>query len=304
METLKDFLLEFGKKSGLDKDPEFGSAIASSLADFKLPPTAFESLSGLLNKDQATEWAKADLTVKNYHVDKFTSGYHESILDTLKEYGVNPEVVSAVKAEKSSGAMVKQALKAMNDKAEEIRKETGKKPSEEFIRQVSELQDKIKTLEAETDKRVNETKAQYIARMEKLALKGQLGFNWNENISEVAREAVYKAALDTELAKKGAKAVFNDSTNGWDIVQVADESLPLVGDNGQKLDISHFHSLALQNHKLTRAEVPGGNGQQSTQGTTFKPSGNGDGGTQKLPAFQQRAIDESMNILKEMHGQS
>lgn len=301
MAKLKEALLKIAEKVGMDKDADFLTVLAASaLNEIDVPDTFVSATSGLMTEDQAIEFGSSNIKVKTHHLKNYLTGFDESVVDLAKAAKLPDEIVREIKQAQNSGDKVKMLAAALQAEIETAKK-SGKGGSEEYVKQVTELQNKVKELETQTEQKVNETKSQYVARLEKLALKAHLGFNWNESVPDIARESVYTAAIDAELAKKGAKRVFDENSNDYKIVQIADETLPLI-EAGKQLGFSDFHSLALQNHKLIKeGNNSGGTGGNNSGNNGFKsPDNRGEGTDKKIPSYMQRQLEQSQTTLAEM----
>lgn len=298
--SIKDLLVTLGEKAGLKDNQEFQLAIsASTLSEIELPDNMANSLSSLMNETSAIEFGKTNLAVKTHHIGAFSDGFLTSVREKAKEFGLSHEQLAEFDSTKNTGDKIKLVMDGLNGLIEKAKTEGGKGKSDEYVRQVTELQTKIQNLEAESQRKINETQAQYRARMEKLALSSKMAFAWNKEIPEIAREAIYHSAISKELDEMGGKLIFDDEKNDFRIVQKADESLPLIKD-AKPFEFMDLHSLTLQKHKLLNiGSEPGGNGNPNP--APFAQPGPLPGnGTTKTPAYAQKSINESLQILAEM----
>ena len=300
MAKLKDALLKFAEKLGLEKDTDLMTVLAASvLSEIEVPDSFITAASGLMTEQQAIDFGMASLEVKTKHLKNYLIGFDESTIDLAKKAGLSEDTIKEIKAAQNSGDKVKLLATALQGEIETAKKT--KHGSEEYVKQVTELQNKYKELEATIPIKVNETAAAYRARLEKLAIQTKMNFNWDDKFSPDVREAVYNAALNSELQKAGAKMIFDEDQNDFKIVQLADESLPLIKD-GKQYGFSDFHGLTLQNHKLIKESgQPGGNGNPGSGTPGFQAPNNPGAGTPKeIPSYMANALAESQKTMSEM----
>jgi hypothetical protein len=297
MPKIKDLLLELAKKVGVENDQELALALSGSGLDaFELPDGVSNKIKGLMSISEAKTFGQNDIDTKNYHIRKFAEGTDEAIIEKAKAFGVSQEGIAELKNIKSSGEMYKRAMELMHDQVEAAKK--SKPGNEEYVRQMAEKDRLLKELKETHEKQIGETTAQYNARIQKLVLTGKTNFNWNQAIPEIGRASIYQTAIETEAAALGGKLVFDVDKNDFKLVNVNDESLPLVVE-GKEFGYSNLHLLTLQKHKLIGEAAPGGTGGSGNPPGFVPPSGGA--GTPKLPsnaASVLKDIDKAFGVFE------
>lgn len=292
--NLKDLLLEFGKKTGLDTDQEFGAIInASMLKDVEVPDSAFNSLGSLMTEKEAVVFGKNDPTVKNHHIGLFASGFEESIIDKAKSLGIPAEKLAEINGIKQTGVKISTIMDSLGELISEAAKKGGKVNTDEYTRQIQELQNQIKGFPAELEKKVGETRQAYLTRLEEMAYQSQMNFEWN-NVPEIARKPAYKAAIQKTADQMGAILKYNEETNSFDVFQKANPDLKIIKD-GKEIGFQDIHVLSLQNENLIKPKSSGGNDDKAGN-HKFSPDPRGEG--TKLNSLQQTVLDNLNKVVK------
>lgn len=293
--NLKEFLIAQAKKAGVYDDAEFSLMVsASSLGDIEVPPGVVNKFdNNLFNVDIA----KANINLKNHFISDFMMGYDEELVKMAKDYGLAQEMVDEIKTTKSSGQKVKLAMKALKD-LEEKAKNSNPNHSEEYVRKISEAQQKLDEaiVKAENEKRQIESK--YVGRMQDLWEKAQLSnVAWNDNIPEAARVHTYKSVLNEKLNSLGGKIIFDAEANTSRLVNVNDDKLPLVV-NGKEFAYNDLQMLVLQENKLLR-ETGNGGSTSASQGTPFSaPNISASGTLPQMPSYVSGALADISRIAQ------
>lgn len=282
---IKDFILAQAKKVGKDSDPELLLAISASALDAFELPDSIMAANNLMDENGAIEFAKSNLQVKDHWVREYSKGLNQAIFEKVKEAGLSVEKIKEMEGADTAGKRLNIAIAGLSEMIADGKKSSNKGASDEYVRQVTELQDQLKAAKAETEQRVTETAAQYRSRMEALALRSNMAFDWNPVFSQELRDSVYQSAIRSEADKMGVVLKFDEETNGFGVFQKADPTLPFVKD-GKKIEFNDVHVLALQNHKLLKEAGSGGNDGGGTSGNpTFVPPANAGTGAKELPSY-------------------
>lgn len=263
--NLKEFLSAQGKRAGLGDDQEFNLMLSASvLSEIQVPEAVTNKFQSNL---MDVEIAKINPELKKHFIGNYMMGYDQEVEQMAKDYGLPLEAVHEIRQTKNSGDKVKLAFKYLKDLEESAKKSSSKGQSEEYVKQISEAQQKLNDAIAnhESEKRSIENK--YVTKMRSLWEQAQLGgVQWNDAIPEAARVHTYNAVLNEKLNALGGTVVFDAESNSASLVNAADPSLPLVV-NGKPLGYKDLSALVLQENKLLREVSNGGSSNASGQGT-------------------------------------
>ncbi len=254
--NLKEFLLTQAKKAGIADDPEFSLLISASvLNELEVPETVVSKFNSNLFD---SELAKTNLDLKNHFIRNYMMGYDEEIIKMAKDYGLPMEVVDELKTTKNSGDKVKLAFKHLKDLEEQAKKSSSKGQSEEYLKKISEAQTKLDETIARTEAEKKSIEHKFVSKMQGLWEQAQLsGIQWNDAIPEAARVPAYKSVLDAKLQSLGGKVVFDAENNSARLVNMQDETLPLVV-SGKEFGYKDLSALVLQENKLLKEAGNGG----------------------------------------------
>ena len=299
MAKLKDFLNEQAKRIGLDKNPDFMLMLsASALNEVEIPdPIASKFDSELFTIDSA----KGNFDIKNHFIENYMKGYDQMVIENAKEAGLSLESLEEIKAIKQSGERVKRVIKELKALEEKAKKESGKGNSEEFVKKLSEAEERVKKIEAEKQQEIENTKAGFISKLERLWEKTQIaGIQWSDAIPEAARLPTLNTLIESELAENGGLAIFDPEKNEKRLVNAKDQSLPFqIG--GKVISHDELKSLILQKHKLIKEAGSGGNDPGTFGNNNWNPTNNGGDPGNKAAPLPKRA-QGALGSISELAG--
>jgi hypothetical protein len=291
--NLKEFLITQAKKAGVYDDSEFNLMIsASSLNEIEVPSTVSSKFD---NNLFSFDIAKANINLKNHFISDFMMGYDEELVKMSKEYGIPIETVDEIKTTKSSGQKVKMAMKALKDLEEKAKSSSSSGQSEEYVKRMSEAQQKLDEAIARSEQEKRGIEEKFIHKMQDLWERAQLSnISWNDSIPEAARIPAYKSVLNEKINSLGGRFIFDADSNTTRLVNSNDDKLPLVV-NGKEFSYNDLQTLVLQENKLLRESGSGGSNPNS-QGTQFTPPIHSGSGTTNLPSYVTAALADVSRV--------
>ena len=124
------------------------------------------------------------------------------------------------------------------------------------------------------------------------------GIQWNDNVPEAARVPAYQSVIESKLNQLQGKIMYDPEYNTAKLVNMKDESLPLVV-NGKEFTYNDLSLLVLQENKLLKEKQIGGTIPDFQQGTipptAFVPQTQG---TTNIPAYIRSALADISNVAQ------
>jgi hypothetical protein len=246
-----------------------------------------------------SELAKTSLDLKKHFIGSYMQGYDEEIVNLAKQYGLDPQSIDELKITKNSGDKVKLAFKKLKDLEEKAKQNTNKDVSDEYMKKIAEAQAKVEEAMQKVEIEKSLIADKYVAKMRQLWEQTQLsGIQWNDNVPEAARVPAYQSVIESKLNQLQGKIMYDPEYNTAKLVNMKDESLPLVV-NGKEFTYNDLSLLVLQENKLLKEKQIGGTIPDYQQGTipptAFVPQTQG---TPNIPAHIRSALADISNVAQ------
>lgn len=295
--NIKEFLINQAKRAGVADDPEFQLMISASVLNDIMVPDAVEQKFNTNLMD--SELAKTSLELKKHFIGSYMQGYDEEIVNLAKQYGLDPQSIDELKITKNSGDKVKLAFKKLKDLEEKAKQNTNKDVSDEYMKKIAEAQAKVEEAMQKVEVEKSLIADKYVAKMRQLWEQTQLsGIQWNDNVPEAARVPAYQSVIESKLNQLQGKIMYDPEYNTAKLVNIKDESLPLVV-NGKEFTYNDLSLLVLQENKLLKEKPIGGTIPDFQQGTipptAFVPQTQG---TTNIPAHIRSALADISNVAQ------
>lgn len=295
--NIKEFLINQAKRAGVADDPEFQLMISASVLNDIMVPDAVEQKFNTNLMD--SELAKTSLDLKKHFIGSYMQGYDEEIVNLAKQYGLDPQSIDELKITKNSGDKVKLAFKKLKDLEEKAKQNTNKDVSDEYMKKIAEAQAKVDEAMQKVEIEKSLIADKYVAKMRQLWEQTQLsGIQWNDNVPEAARVPAYQSVIESKLNQLQGKIMYDPEYNTAKLVNMKDESLPLVV-NGKEFTYNDLSLLVLQENKLLKEKQIGGTIPDFQQGTipptAFVPQTQG---TPNIPAHIRSALADISNVAQ------
>lgn len=295
--NIKEFLINQAKRAGVADDPEFQLMISASVLNDIMVPDAVEQKFNTNLMD--SELAKTSLDLKKHFIGSYMQGYDEEIVNLAKQYGLDPQSIDELKITKNSGDKVKLAFKKLKDLEEKAKQNTNKDVSDEYMKKIAEAQAKVEEAMQKVEVEKSLIADKYVAKMRQLWEQTQLsGIQWNDNVPEAARVPAYQSVIESKLNQLQGKIMYDPEYNTAKLVNIKDESLPLVV-NGKEFTYNDLSLLVLQENKLLKEKQIGGTIPDFQQGTipptAFVPQTQG---TTNIPAYIRSALADISNVAQ------
>ena len=295
--NIKEFLINQAKRAGVADDPEFQLMISASVLNDIMVPDAVEQKFNTNLMD--SELAKTSLDLKKHFIGSYMQGYDEEIVNLAKQYGLDPQSIDELKITQNSGDKVKLAFKKLKDLEEKAKQNTNKDVSDEYMKKIAEAQAKVEEAMQKVEVEKSLIADKYVAKMRQLWEQTQLsGIQWNDNVPEAARVPAYQSVIESKLNQLQGKIMYDPEYNTAKLVNMKDESLPLVV-NGKEFTYNDLSLLVLQENKLLKEKQIGGTIPDFQQGTipptAFVPQTQG---TTNIPAYIRSALADISNVAQ------
>ena len=289
-----DFLNDIFTRIGVAQDDEHLANLVKQVATIDLPDdhiTKFHD--NFLSLDNAKGKVKPSI------IAEFSDGLYKNVLEKAKALGLTDEEIETAKTgEKNVRKVFENIMELSHKKAEENSKKSGSTLSEEYKKQLVDLQAKLENEKAEAVKPF----------AEKLSgLQNRLYSEWERNefgtipiasqysqLSEKAKMAIVKDAYNTELEALGGQLVYDFETGKPKLVSIKDNTVPLFHEN-KELDHQTLKGLAIQRHKLD-VNSGGGGGDPQKQ-TIVDPIQGANGKEQVNRSHINNAYNVALNSL-------
>jgi len=279
---LSELLQSAAVRSGIkNDDPSLIALLGNPAIQIEVDNTIAESVSKNLMDLNA---AKANPLVKAHFTSTALSTVDAKIAEMVSEYELSEDILSD-KSTYNKLESVKAALK------EKIATAGKKSDSPEAKAQIEALQAQLNSLKTEKETAVNEVKQQWESERLNNAISSQFNtYQWNDSIPVSIRETVVKNLLDQEL--QASKAKIKRAENGITLVNAEDETLPFYMEN-KPVSFKEFTDSLMSKHNLIKTVADPG--QTTTFNTTVDPKGPAN----RMPKYQQSAIDQLKQSLKD-----
>lgn len=283
---LNALLTDFGKKVGFDLTNDKLKDILA--AEIDVPDELAEAMQkGLMTEDAAKNnpKIKAALRAEVYN------GIDSDIEALLDELGVDETVGKSVKEQKKTVDKLKSLATHYKAEAEKAGKKGNTADAEALRKQVDDLNKQIKTIQGDSQKTIDQLKADNennFTDFEVQALLGTKQYALPDQMKPTEKVKTAHAIMKDELAAKGLKLV---RENGQLLLRKADGT-EYYDDKNNKVDLTNFLDGALAQRGLLKQSDPaqpgGGNGPLPVPGA---------GGQQiQLP----KAVNTAMTQLDKM----
>jgi hypothetical protein len=280
---LSELLQSAAVRSGIkNDDPSLIALLGNPAIQIEVDNTIAESVSKNLMDLNA---AKANPLVKAHFTSTALSTVDAKIAEMVSEYELSEDILS----DKSTYNKLESVKVALKEKLAAAGK---KSDSPEAKAQIEALQAQLNSLKTEKETAVNEVKQQWEAERLNNAISNQFNaYQWDDSIPAVLRTpSVIKGLLDQEL--QASKAKIKNVDGQILLVNAEDESLPYYQDN-KPVDFKSFtDGFMSKNNFIKTVADPG---QNTTFNTTVDPKGPAN----KMPKYQQSAIDQLKQSLKD-----
>jgi hypothetical protein len=269
-----DFLHDIFTRIGVAQDDEALANLVKVTATLDLPDEHIAKFhDGFLSLDAAKGKVKPSI------IAEFSDGLYKNVLEKAKALGLTDEEIESAKTgEKNVRKVFENIMELSHKKAEENSKKSGSTLSEEYKKQLSDLQAKLETEKADAVKPFAEKLSNLQNRLFDEWQRSEFGSvplaKQYSGLSETAKKAIIKDAIDTELSTLGGQLIYDFETGKPKLVQTKDNSVPLFHEN-KELDWNTLKSLSIQRHKLDVTSGGGGGDPDPQKIVTPIPGGDG-----------------------------
>jgi hypothetical protein len=247
---LKDFLTALGKKSNADlTKADFADILKS---DVDIPQELADTIErALMNEEAAKNNAKIKAAVKA----EVYNGIDSDIDTLLEELGVDETVGKSVKEQKKTVDKLKSLATHYKAEAEKASKKGNTADAEALRTQVTELNNRIKGMQTDSQKTIDQLKADNennLTDYEVQALLATKQYALPDQMKPTEKVRTAHGILKDELAAKGLKLV---RENGSVILRKIDGT-EAFDDKNNKMELTSFADGALAQRGLLKQSDP------------------------------------------------
>lgn len=267
---LGDFLNTIAAKSGKQNEKAFVDLLANAdLARIELEDgIANEINASLMNIDGA----KNNSSIKSHFYASALAGVDSELLTTAAELGLDPDTISALKADKDTY----NKMRVLRDKAKEQLSKQTQGSGEKTTELSKMIQDLNAQLAAEKKGRKADLEAQKQTHTKEIIdyiVSANLSAkNYAESaLPAQVRIKVAKSLLEDNLAQKGISLV--NENGSIRLKQAANPELDYYDSNNKPLSFDDFTNQILAENKLLAASNPDSVRKSAIQSPAYPPEG-------------------------------